>query len=56
MTQLESALGCICQCNEELGALPSGQSTDAFLGSDIMIEDFLGYNGRIMDMKMEAVK
>ncbi|PCJ47018.1 MAG: outer membrane lipoprotein-sorting protein [Gammaproteobacteria bacterium] len=30
--------------------LPSGQSTDAFLGSDIMIEDFLGYNGRIMDM------
>lgn len=31
--------------------LPSGQSTDAFLGSDIMIEDFLGYNGRIMDME-----
>jgi hypothetical protein len=30
--------------------LPSGQSTDAFLGSDIMIEDFLGYNGRIKDM------
>lgn len=31
--------------------LPSGQSTDSFLGSDIMIEDFLGYNGRIMDME-----
>ena len=30
--------------------LPSGQTTDAFLGSDIMIEDFLGYNGRIKDM------
>lgn len=24
--------------------------TDAFLGSDIMIEDFLGYTGRLMDM------
>lgn len=31
--------------------LPTGQNTDAFLGSDIMIEDFLGYNGRIMDME-----
>ncbi len=31
--------------------LASGQTTDAFLGSDIMIEDFIGYNGRIMDMK-----
>ncbi|PCI22015.1 MAG: outer membrane lipoprotein-sorting protein [Piscirickettsiaceae bacterium] len=30
--------------------LPAGQTTDAFLGSDIMIEDFLGYNGRIKDM------
>lgn len=30
--------------------LPTGQNTDAFLGSDVMIEDFLGYNGRIMDM------
>ena len=30
--------------------LATGQNTDAFLGSDIMIEDFLGYNGRIMDM------
>jgi hypothetical protein len=31
--------------------LATGQKTDAFLGSDIMIEDFLGYNGRIMDMQ-----
>ena len=25
--------------------------TDSFLGSDIMIEDFLGYSGRLMDME-----
>jgi len=31
--------------------LSSGQVTDSFLGSDIMIEDFEGYNGRISDMK-----
>lgn len=31
--------------------LASGQITDSFLGSDIMIEDFEGYNGRISDMK-----
>lgn len=31
--------------------LPTGQNTDSFLGSDIMIEDFLGYNGRLMDMQ-----
>jgi len=31
--------------------LASGQVTDAFLGSDLMIEDFEGYNGRISDMK-----
>jgi hypothetical protein len=30
--------------------LSSGQVTDAFLGSDLMIEDFEGYNGRIADM------
>lgn len=30
--------------------LASGQVTDAFLGSDIMIEDFEGFNGRISDM------
>ncbi len=29
----------------------SRQTTDSFLGSDVMIEDFLGYNGRLMDMK-----
>jgi len=28
-----------------------GQYTDAFLGSDVMIEDFEGFNGRISDMK-----
>jgi len=30
--------------------LSSGQVTDSFLGSDVMIEDFEGYNGRISDM------
>jgi len=36
--------------------LPTGQNTDAFLGSDIMIEDFLGYNGRLMDMTWRYVE
>lgn len=31
--------------------LASGQTTDSFLGSDLMIEDFEGYNGRVSDMK-----
>ena len=31
--------------------LASGQITDSFLGSDLMIEDFEGYNGRISDMQ-----
>jgi hypothetical protein len=31
--------------------LATGQTTDAFLGSDVMIEDFEGYNGRVSDMK-----
>lgn len=31
--------------------MSSGQTTDAFLGSDTMLEDFEGYNGRISDMK-----
>ena len=31
--------------------LAQGQATDAFLGSDLMIEDFEGYNGRVSDMK-----
>jgi hypothetical protein len=30
--------------------LATGQTTDAFLGSDMMIEDFEGYNGRISDI------
>ncbi len=30
--------------------LSSGQITDAFLGADLMIEDFEGYNGRVSDM------
>ncbi|RME65116.1 MAG: DUF1329 domain-containing protein [Alphaproteobacteria bacterium] len=30
--------------------LATGQVTDAFLGTDLMIEDFEGYNGRISDM------
>lgn len=30
--------------------LASGQVTDSFLGADIMIEDFEGYNNRISDM------
>lgn len=31
--------------------LAQGQATDSFLGSDLMIEDFEGYNGRVSDMK-----
>ena len=31
--------------------LSSGQTTDSFLGSDVMIEDFEGYNARISDQK-----
>ncbi|MFZ4535154.1 DUF1329 domain-containing protein [Propionivibrio sp.] len=31
--------------------LAQGQVTDSFLGSDLMIEDFEGYNGRVSDMK-----
>ncbi|CAG4883267.1 conserved exported protein of unknown function [Georgfuchsia toluolica] len=31
--------------------LATGQTTDAFLGSDLMIEDFEGYNARVSDMK-----
>ena len=31
--------------------LATGQKTDSFLGSDLMIEDFEGYNGRVADMK-----
>lgn len=31
--------------------LSTSQVTDSFLGSDLMIEDFEGYNGRVSDMK-----
>jgi hypothetical protein len=31
--------------------LSAGQTTDAFLGSDLMIEDFEGYNSRVADNK-----
>ena len=31
--------------------LATGQVTDAFLGADLMIEDFEGYNARVSDMK-----
>jgi len=31
--------------------LATGQTTDAFLGADLMIEDFEGYNGRVSDQK-----
>ena len=33
--------------------LATGQITDAFLGSDLMIEDFEGYNGRVIDYSWE---
>jgi hypothetical protein len=33
--------------------LATGQITDAFLGSDLMIEDFEGYNGRVSDYNWE---
>jgi hypothetical protein len=36
--------------------LASGQITDAFLGSDAMIEDFEGYNGRISDYNWQYVE
>ena len=33
--------------------LATGQTTDSFLGTDIMIEDFEGYNGRVSDYNWE---
>ncbi|WP_421717985.1 DUF1329 domain-containing protein [Algiphilus sp.] len=36
--------------------LATGQTTDAFLGTDIMIEDFEGYNARISDMQWRYVE
>ncbi len=35
--------------------LATGQTTDAFLGSDLMIEDFEGYNGRVLDAEWKYV-
>lgn len=36
--------------------LATGQTTDAYLGSDLMIEDFGGYNGRISDYRWQYVE
>lgn len=36
--------------------LATGQTTDSFLGSDLMIEDFEGYNGRVLDMEWKYVE
>lgn len=33
--------------------LAAGQITDAFLGTDLMVEDFEGYNGRVSDYTWE---
>jgi len=35
--------------------LATGQTTDSFLGSDLMIEDFEGYNGRVLDASWKYV-
>ena len=35
--------------------LATGQTTDSFLGSDLMIEDFEGYNGRVLDAEWKYV-
>jgi Protein of unknown function (DUF1329) len=36
--------------------LAAGQTTDSFLGSDIMIEDFEGYNGRVLDAEWKYLE
>lgn len=36
--------------------LATGQVTDSFLGSDLMIEDFEGYNGRVSDYKWTYIE
>ncbi|MDO8315289.1 MAG: DUF1329 domain-containing protein [Rugosibacter sp.] len=36
--------------------LATGQTTDSFLGSDLMIEDFEGYNGRVSDYKWKFIE
>ncbi|MGH8523427.1 MAG: DUF1329 domain-containing protein, partial [Gammaproteobacteria bacterium] len=35
--------------------LPTGQLTDAFLGTDLMIEDFEGYEGKVSDMTWKYI-
>ena len=36
--------------------LATGQTTDAFLGTDIMIEDFEGYNNRVSDYNWKYIE
>jgi Protein of unknown function (DUF1329) len=36
--------------------LATGQTTDSFLGSDLMIEDFECYNGRVLDQNWKYVE
>jgi Protein of unknown function (DUF1329) len=36
--------------------LATGQTTDSFLGSDLMIEDFEGYNGRVLDQNWKYLE
>ena len=36
--------------------LATGQTTDSFLGSDLMIEDFEGYNGRVSDYNWKFIE
>ncbi|RTL47335.1 MAG: DUF1329 domain-containing protein [Rhodocyclaceae bacterium] len=36
--------------------LATGQTTDSFLGSDLMIEDFEGYNGRVLDAEWKYLE
>jgi hypothetical protein len=36
--------------------LATGQTTDSFLGSDLMIEDFEGYNGRVLDAEWKYIE
>ncbi len=36
--------------------LATGQTSDSFLGSDLMIEDFEGYNGRVLDAEWKYLE
>jgi hypothetical protein len=42
--------------NRRVRRLAPGQATDAFLGSDVMIEDFEGYNARVSEMKWRLLE